>query len=918
MNRLARPLPSLAVFLLLLAAAARAADGPGATPGGPASPRVEEVIIAFKTHFDIGYTDMAASVVQRYRTTMIDQALDVVDASRSLPPDQQFVWTIPGWPLAKIAEDWPGQSPNRKARVQRAFGEGRFVVHALPFTTHTETLDLEDLVRGLGYSSRLARQAGLALPRDAKMTDVPCHSWAMVTLLRHAGVDFLHLGCNAASSSPRVPALFWWEGPDGSRLLTMYSAAGYGTGLVPPADWPYRAWLALIHTGDNHGPPTPNEVRQVLDEARRKLPGVRVRIGRLSDFADAILRQRADIPVVRGDMPDTWIHGPMCDPRGASLARTIRPAMAATEALHTHLRAWDVSAPDARAALASARENSLLYGEHTWGGALSWVTAYASGKVKFPYGEAFQAELAQGRFNRLEDSWAEHTSYIESAHAQTTQVLDAALRALAQAVGVDGPRIVVFNPLPWKRDGLVSVAWKQDAPAALAPADGGEPVPCALDGQTLRFVARNVPPLGYRTWVPAKRAPVLPPLQVDSQAAVMETPLFKATLDPARGCVRSLVDKRSGRELVDSSGPHGFGQYLYERFDADQVQAYVKAYVKIKADWAINELGKPPMPPAREVPYRAASPKNPTLRFEQAPWQIAAVMHAPAGQGLAHAVSTRVRLYRDLPWVDLEVTIHDKPKDSWPEACWLCLPWRVERARFQLARLGSIVDPARDLVPGANRDVLWLHGGLTATDPEGRGAGLCPLDHPMVSLERPGCWKYTPDFVPQKAAVYVNLFNNQWTTNFRMWNGGTWTSRVRVWAVERAEAATSLVTPSTEARCPLAAAAFDGAAGRLPASRAGLEVSRPGVVPTAFGPNPDGPGTLLRLWELAGVSGPCEVRLPEGVKAERVQPVNPRGQPAGSPIGVHDRAFRCALGRFAPASFVLLPSDTAAATGRAE
>ena len=41
---------------------------------------VEEVIVVFKTHFDIGYTDMASNVVQRYRTTMIDQALEVVDA----------------------------------------------------------------------------------------------------------------------------------------------------------------------------------------------------------------------------------------------------------------------------------------------------------------------------------------------------------------------------------------------------------------------------------------------------------------------------------------------------------------------------------------------------------------------------------------------------------------------------------------------------------------------------------------------------------------------------------------------------------------------------------------------------------------------------------------------------------------------
>ncbi|MCR4413094.1 MAG: hypothetical protein NUV77_11800, partial [Thermoguttaceae bacterium] len=84
MSRLARALHLLAVFLLLLAAAARAADGPDAKSDGHGSPRVEEVIIAFKTHFDIGYTDMAANVVKRYRTAMIDQALDVVDASRSL------------------------------------------------------------------------------------------------------------------------------------------------------------------------------------------------------------------------------------------------------------------------------------------------------------------------------------------------------------------------------------------------------------------------------------------------------------------------------------------------------------------------------------------------------------------------------------------------------------------------------------------------------------------------------------------------------------------------------------------------------------------------------------------------------------------------------------------------------------------
>jgi hypothetical protein len=107
--------------------------------------------------------------------------------------------------------------------VEEAYRDGRIVTHALPFTTHTESLEIEDLVRGMGFSSRLSRSAGIALPRDAKMTDVPSHSWIIPTMLKHAGVEFFHIGCNEGVASPDLPRLFWWEGPDGSRVLTMYS-----------------------------------------------------------------------------------------------------------------------------------------------------------------------------------------------------------------------------------------------------------------------------------------------------------------------------------------------------------------------------------------------------------------------------------------------------------------------------------------------------------------------------------------------------------------------------------------------------------------------------------------------------------------------------------------------------------------------
>jgi hypothetical protein len=869
-----------------------------------ASAEVREVIVTFKTHFDIGYTDLASNVVQRYRTTMIDQALKVVDQNRDLPPAQQFVWTIPGWPMSKILADWEGQTPQRKQQILQAFKDGRFVVHGLPFTMHTELLEPEDLVRGLGFAARLSRDAGLALPRDAKMTDVPCHSWILPTLLKHAGIDFLHLGCNSASSSPEVPALFWWEGPDGSRLLTMYSAGGYGTGLVPPKDWPYNTWLALQHTGDNHGPPTPDEVKKLLTEAAQKLPGVKVRIGRLSDFADAILAEKAEIPVVRGDMPDTWIHGPMCDPAGARIARNIRPALGYVESLNTLLGLWGVTVPDATNALAEAHEKSLLYGEHTWGGALYWVTTYGK-QLKWGYGDVWKADRAAGRFAKLEASWAEHTAYIEKARDLVTPVLEKSMQALAQSTGPAGLRLVVFNPLPWQRDGIVRVKLAGANISALQPADGGAAVPVVLDGDELGFVARDIPALGYRAFIPAAAAKSTDQLRNDAQTGSIENDFLKVTLDFKRGGIRSVLDKHTGRELVDQSSTYLLGQYLYERFDADQVAAYTSAYVKNHSDWAIAELGKPAMPPANDVPYERTLAQPDQAHLTQSPLSVAAILHCAPTASLSHGVTINAILYAGQPYLDLEVTLHNKPADNWPEAGWLCLPVHAPKPQFRLGRLGGIADPAKDFIRGSNHDLQAVNTGVIIADADGHGVGICPLDSPLVSLDRPGLFRYSPDFVPTKPVVFVNLFNNQWTTNFRLWNEGTWTMRVRLWPFDRPEAQSALITPSLEARYPLLAATADGKAGTLPATQKGLELSAHGTLVTAFGPSPDGPGTVLRLWEYAGVRGPCEVHLPAGLDVKEVQPVNLRGVPTGRPLPVENDRFTVNLTAFAPASFII-------------
>ena len=858
---------------------------------------VNEVVVVSKTHFDIGYTARVAEVLNRYRTKMMDSALQVMDETASLPKEFQFAWTLPGWPLTQIIG--PEQTPERRERILEAMRSGRIAWHALPFTMHTESLDLEELVRGLTYSSNLSRQLGQALPTDAKMTDVPSHAWILPTLLTQAGVKFLHIGCNGASSSPQVPMLFWWEGPDGSRLLTFYSAGNYGTDLVPPKDWPHKTWLAMLMTGDNHGPQTLEEAKRLQEEAAAKLPGVKVHFGKLSDFAEAILAEHPDLPVVRGDMPDTWIHGLESMPIETALARRARPQIGALERLDTLMRCWEMTPESVDGALSRAYENSLLYGEHTWG-------SNGTKPGPFRYGDEWKRARAEAVYKEFESSFEDHRAYSRNVMASIEPSKREHMAALARAVSVSGQRIVVYNPLPWSRDAVVEWEQPEFTAAALQESGSNRIEPVKHTGNTHRFVARALPPMGYKTYVPAKAEGGDKALVADPSQGILDNGLLKVTLDPARGGVRSEVEQRTGRELVNQSSPLLLGQYFYERFDRKQTRDYLEKYsIRPDMEWAKNDFDKVGLP---EGAYQSASPKEYSISYDVDAVMASATLTAAPSGILTDAVTLTVRLYRNLPFVELAWSVENKTGDPWPEAGWICLPVNAESPAFRLGRTGSVIDPAKDVIPGSNRHVFCLNSAMTVTGGGGT-VGICPMDSPLVSLGKPGLWQYSLDYVPDRADVFVNVFNNQWSTNFPLWIEGSWTSRVRLWAADSAEDAEALFTPGWNTRVPCWVGVADGDAGTLKPRQAGLSLSRTGVLVTAFGGNPDGEGRLLRLWEQAGVTGDCAVTLPEGFKTEGARCVDLRGQALEDAVHVSGRMVVVRLKAYAPCT-ILFPGGS--------
>ena len=373
--------------------------------------------------------------------------------------------------------------------------------------------------------------------------------------------------------------------------------------------------------------------------------------------------------------------------------------------------------------------------------------------------------------------------------------------------------------------------------------------------------------------------------------------------DLEKGGISSLVEHATGRELVKQGG-HALGQFLHERFSRNEVDRYSKIYNERQKN---DGLSKPGMPDAAHSPYAAITPSGWRARMKRSPLGVEVVMKPDDTKGLAKAYEMRFSFPDHLPCVDITWRVEDKTPDPIPEGGWLCLPFNVEGPTFRVGRIGGTIDPTKDIIFGANKDILCADRAITVrSGPGGVGVGVVSADLPLWSLGRPGLWRYEPDYVPTEPEVFANLYNNQWNTNYPLWIPGSWSASLRVYPVAHgADEEQAIFTPAWEIRQPAVAAFAAGKTTGVQQQGGGVALSRKGVRVTAFCPNPDGAGTVLRVWEQAGKSGDITVTLPPGMKTGVAQPVNLRGEIAGEPIAVKNGSFTFALGAWAPKSFIL-------------
>jgi hypothetical protein len=412
-------------------------------------PQPDVLHLVFKTHLDIGFTDFARNVVASYFDDFIPRALAVAEQLRQSGDDARFRWTTGAWLIYEYLEQ---AAPAQRERLERAIQAGDITWHGLPFTMHSELMDADLFAFGLRLSQRLDQRFGRRTIA-AKMTDVPGHTRAIVPLLAAAGIKFLHIGVNASSTPPDVPPVFVWRDPSGAEVIVMYQRGGYGD-LVEVAGM--RDALAFAHTNDNHGPQTADQVRDEFAALRRRFPNARILASTMDAFAERLLEVKHQLPVVTGEIGDTWIHGVGSDPKKVGNFREL------SRLRHHWLETGQARLDDPQ--FQAFSRALLLVPEHTWG---MDEKTYLGDYQNYTRGQ-FDSVRTSPRYQNFAASWAEQRGYIDSALAALdgTALADQARAALG--------RLVPSRPSP---------AAMQRSLAPGEPIDGAQ-LSIAIDAQT--------------------------------------------------------------------------------------------------------------------------------------------------------------------------------------------------------------------------------------------------------------------------------------------------------------------------------------------------------------------------------------------------------------------------------------------------
>ncbi|MBU6402224.1 MAG: hypothetical protein KGS61_18045, partial [Verrucomicrobia bacterium] len=646
-----------------------------------------QVYICPKVHNDVGYTDLQPHV-NELDNRNTDTVLEILARFPFYKFNFETAWLVDNYLDCR--------TPAYRQLFFNWLAKRRATVNALYLNLMTGICSGEELYRAMYFTERLHRLHGGNFD-FACLTDAPSHTWFLPSLLSDVGIKAFSNGSNQT----RAPILhfsdlnenspYYWEGMNGERIFMWYARSytqwkrltgpdfvnraasiDYLRASVPQfltrflrADYVPDAVMIYGAYVDNAAIPKTGEA-ELVEQWNREYAFPKLVVASDADYFGYIDRHFANrLPVYRGDCGAYWEDGVASSAQATALNRLTHDILPAAETTATLATIFSPRNRYPAEDFWNAWRNVLFYDEHTWG---------AHNSVSQPDREFVTRQ------------WEIKESYAKRANLDARNLLARASNRLCQQIAVEGDTVFAFNWQNWPRTAPLEV--ELDQSRYLVDLASGKPVPVDVvkqkDGwRRVRFLAEDVPPMGYRGYTLRSLNPPVTPPNEPLAGDTIESRFYRLTIDPETGGIRSLYDKLEQRELADTGSPYKLNEYLYVTGGENSLILNLT-------------FGTPPADLLTHTPAAA---------------EIVEHVRTPLGQRMAivtHAMNTpsirsEYLVYDRIRRVDIVNTVEKQPTRR-KEAVYFAFPFAAQQPAFEYQIQNGWVRPNDDQLPGACRE----------------------------------------------------------------------------------------------------------------------------------------------------------------------------------------------------------------------
>lgn len=526
----------------------------------------------------------------RYRLVgVVDRLLETLDQE----PEYRY-FMLDGQTI--VLEDYLEIRPEREEELRRHVRDGRIQIGPWYVLPDEFLVSGEALVRNVLRGWKVAERFGPPM-RVGYIPDTFGHLAQMPQILRGFGIDTAVFWRGLSGGPDEVRSEFRWEAPDGTAVLAIHLPDEYGyssladlptdvpsavenvrrklAALTPHATTPY----ILLMNGTDHIAPEPR-LPEIIRGVNEALRGEATLVhSTLPSYVEKVGDAASKLPVRRQEFRDT--NRKLGTRWNYILAGVLSARMylkQANQACQTALEKW-----------------AEPFGSIVWrlGG------DYPGGFLDYAWRLLLQNHPHDSICGcSVDEVHQEMETRFAKVQQVAEEVVSGSLRAIAERVDTaslpgEGSPLVVFNPLGWPRDDLVTVTVHTEVPFVRGVEVwdvAGAPVPARLLSVepasplppqrgigslvTFAFPANGVPALGYRTFTyrvldrPARHEGSLRvgPLRAENEHLVLEIG-HDGTLaigDKATGHVHR------GCNVFEDGGDVG-DEYTYAKPTQDQV-----------------------------------------------------------------------------------------------------------------------------------------------------------------------------------------------------------------------------------------------------------------------------------------------------------------------------------------------------------